>query len=961
MRKSKILPILLCFFMLTSGVMPYSPAAYSNPLPESLCLPTDDIQPPMLVGIKFYPNDPLKLDFILHQGQSSLTPQQAKEEALKQIRYFLAALTIPEQDIWVNLSPYEHDRIIPQDLGFTEMGNDLLQQDYVLKQLSASLTYPDIGAGKEFWRQIYQKINKVSKTTRVPVSTFNKIWIVPDKAVVYEDKDKLVITEAKLKVMLEQDYLALSKNKVNPIGAKDSISLISSQAMRNAVLPSVEKEVNRGKHFIVLRQIYNSMVLAICFKQTLKRSIEQSFLGKVYIDKQKTGGIKASNSNAKEAIYRQYIRAFKEGAYNFNKKELDIYRGRYVTRNYFSGGFAGNRCSQAIERPQGPVPAEFQGKVVGQSYLVPTRLDPDALKYMAKRAGVKKILKGKSGKVSMLAYEAKRQNKITEIALKADKIENKVGIVRQYIMGSKVNPRYIDMLENLLVIVEKESPEFFTFSTLVKDLFGVASAKSGIIAIYGALAGNPVANLHEMLEYLVGKGILRLEFDGSDLSLRFFKNSYVIPLSREGLKIAQRGPANPHYLLRAMQRTFFQHDDKALSAAIREMQPRDFTVHTPELQFPNTQTKKFQELRNLLLRAESVIGAADPEELLDDMRSIIGDQDLTWNDLDKDLYLSYVGSGSHKDVFKISVLRQSGEVIEVSFAFKQSGEGGLITPEEVRDVQQFKGERAPHVGAKLHVESDGSTWYLEEFISGDTAYKLMEDGKLTIVQRKNIVDTALFANSVLGHVPRDIHANNFIMRDNGDEAVMFDFGGAQLHITGKDSNPAQRISFLAILLANYGLHNAARPEDNHFIFDAIMESPSLRAADKRMLLESAYAEVQRIGISGVNKILYSARHLFWEQRITEGFDKFSQEFSEALGGYVTKMEANPGILSPAHKGGVDLYGAESVIRYANRKSAYLSGKTYRLNFSAVPFDLSNFRGFTPVAGTAQRIHRWEDI
>ena len=28
------------------------------------------------------------------------------------IKYFFAALTIPDKDIWVNLSPYEKDRMI---------------------------------------------------------------------------------------------------------------------------------------------------------------------------------------------------------------------------------------------------------------------------------------------------------------------------------------------------------------------------------------------------------------------------------------------------------------------------------------------------------------------------------------------------------------------------------------------------------------------------------------------------------------------------------------------------------------------------------------------------------------------------------------------------------------------------------------------------------------------------------
>jgi len=44
----------------------------------------------------------------------------------------LASLAVPDDNQWVNLSPYERDRIIKFDFGKTEMGRDLLAQDYTL-------------------------------------------------------------------------------------------------------------------------------------------------------------------------------------------------------------------------------------------------------------------------------------------------------------------------------------------------------------------------------------------------------------------------------------------------------------------------------------------------------------------------------------------------------------------------------------------------------------------------------------------------------------------------------------------------------------------------------------------------------------------------------------------------------------------------------------------------------------
>ena len=100
-------------------------------------------------GMVIDPNDPFKFDFIIHQGDEQLSDNQKQQEYTKLIKYFLAALAVPDTDQWVNLSPYEKDRIIAGDFGKTEMGRDLLAQDYLLKQLSSSLTNPEHSLGQE--------------------------------------------------------------------------------------------------------------------------------------------------------------------------------------------------------------------------------------------------------------------------------------------------------------------------------------------------------------------------------------------------------------------------------------------------------------------------------------------------------------------------------------------------------------------------------------------------------------------------------------------------------------------------------------------------------------------------------------------------------------------------------------------------------------------------------------------
>ena len=199
-----------------NSALPYMPP------PTKLIKQSPWTNSPVLKGIKLYPDDPFKFDFIIDEGDSkNLTDEQLKKESKKLIRYFLSALTIPEKDLWVNLSPYEQDRITPNELGLTDMGKDLLGQDYILKQLTSSLTYPESPLGKQYWQQIYKKSQELFGTTKIPINTFNKVWITPDKAVVYQDNNKAYIGDTHLKVMLEEDYLASQNNPQKEISVGD--------------------------------------------------------------------------------------------------------------------------------------------------------------------------------------------------------------------------------------------------------------------------------------------------------------------------------------------------------------------------------------------------------------------------------------------------------------------------------------------------------------------------------------------------------------------------------------------------------------------------------------------------------------------------------------------------------------------------------------------------------------------
>jgi len=292
--------------------------------------------PAHLQGMIIDPHNPLQFNFLVHRGDSTLNDFQKHQEYQKLIKYFLASLTIPDDDQWVNLSPYEKNRIISQDFGLTEMGRDLLTQDYLLKQITSSLIYPEVSLGKEFWNKVYERSAKLYGQTAIPVNTFNKVWITPDEAVVYESGNTAYIIKTHLKVMLEEDYLSLRKHLAINVNGPAEHSL-TSKIIKQIILPQLEKEVNEGQNFALLRQIYSSMVLATWYKRSLKESI----LGRVYADKSKVKGVD-QDPKTNELIYQQYLKAFKKGVFNYIKEDYDALSHQEIPRKYFAGGWAPN-------------------------------------------------------------------------------------------------------------------------------------------------------------------------------------------------------------------------------------------------------------------------------------------------------------------------------------------------------------------------------------------------------------------------------------------------------------------------------------------------------------------------------------------------------------------------------------------------------------------------------------------
>ncbi len=241
-----------------------------------------------LKGIKVNDSDPGSYHFIVDRGDLSKEQFIAADESGQLLDYFKAALTVKEENMWVNLSAYEADRMLPPALGGTQLGRDMLSQDVVLKQLTASYMHPDNPVGRQYWNEVYKAALHIYGTSKVALNSFQKVWLVPKKAVVYElpvddpapDVRKrfgvkpgerfAYIVETDLEALCECDLLALQNYAgTSAVGGAGRGADFTTEIFKEIVLPHIRREVNEGEHFVALRQVYHALILATWFKKKL--------------------------------------------------------------------------------------------------------------------------------------------------------------------------------------------------------------------------------------------------------------------------------------------------------------------------------------------------------------------------------------------------------------------------------------------------------------------------------------------------------------------------------------------------------------------------------------------------------------------------------------------------------------------------------------------------------------------
>ncbi|UCB57476.1 MAG: class I SAM-dependent methyltransferase [Candidatus Omnitrophota bacterium] len=304
---------------------------------------TQAYQPPTLRSLIVNPESEVNyFDFLLDTGDRVFEDERQLEPEVRElINYFFLGITLPPDEFWVNLNPIQPDKIVSPRLGITDMGRVLLEADLQLKKDSSKITDPRTSIGKEYWQNLNERLQKQHLTTiQVPTST--RVWIIPGKAKVQRDGDKITIVEAKLKVCLESEYLSRQGyNSPNQV-----IEDCSSSAFKEVILPKLEEEVNFGKDYAPLRQVYNSLILAQCYKQ---RYCNKNNFYSQSIHKARLVGLCSEDDWEKDKYFQAYLNSHKQGEYSFSRQEYDPNYLDLVRRRYFSGGVNVNPTEIPIE------------------------------------------------------------------------------------------------------------------------------------------------------------------------------------------------------------------------------------------------------------------------------------------------------------------------------------------------------------------------------------------------------------------------------------------------------------------------------------------------------------------------------------------------------------------------------------------------------------------------------------
>jgi len=274
------------------------------------------------------------------------------------LQWFLIGLSLPDDRFWVNLNPWEADRIIDEDLGRTDLGRIMLEADFQMKKDFCKYQNPcESDAGERYWNMLEGKREElvrkcmnmypgeIENVQNVLFAASTRHWIVPDKITGYGDGDEFYIDDATLSIFSEPVFEHSTFEIVNQLGtisegcsaslsdATEEYGKYVKELEEEMILPLVVEEVNTNSSYSNLRQVYCSLALAQWYKSRYRHG---GHLFSDFIDSENLENLESKVSWSPEEIWTEYVQSYEEGEFYCEKEYQE---GDYIiTKIYTAGG-----------------------------------------------------------------------------------------------------------------------------------------------------------------------------------------------------------------------------------------------------------------------------------------------------------------------------------------------------------------------------------------------------------------------------------------------------------------------------------------------------------------------------------------------------------------------------------------------------------------------------------------------
>ena len=275
---------------------------------------------------------------------------------------FFTGLTLSNSKFWVNLNPWESDRIIDSDLKKTDVGKVMLLADLQMKKDFSKYENPcNSTIGKEYWSRLETKSGQLLSTlqkkypdysidsTHVSFSPVTRHWIIPDTVNLYQSVNEIFVVNATLTIKSDpvSDHSSYQTDNLDSIFVSQSLKSDLNEAAKEygryametedqLIRPLVIQDINNRSGYAELRQIFISIALAQAYKKEFKA---QSIFSSI-IESNDLSDLESELPWNPRDIWQDYKKSFESYDYTCTQSEKYVEGNIMIThsKTYIGGG-----------------------------------------------------------------------------------------------------------------------------------------------------------------------------------------------------------------------------------------------------------------------------------------------------------------------------------------------------------------------------------------------------------------------------------------------------------------------------------------------------------------------------------------------------------------------------------------------------------------------------------------------